>query len=109
MAASDPPVRAGTSLQDRGNPYGRPAGAAVAAAASPSVEAEIRAPTERHCWVMHPHLGRLPGLLLLHWAREHEQWRALVVYVDDRGAAVTTWVPGEALTPRRSEPPQPPG
>lgn len=55
-------------------------------------------PTRRHCWVQHPTLGRCPGLVLW-WLHEHGQWQALVVYVDDRGAAITTWVPAGALTP----------
>lgn len=50
----------------------------------------------RHCWVEHPELGRLEGLLL-GWSDTPD--RALVVYVDNRGAAVTTWVPASAVSP----------
>lgn len=80
----------GIPLQDRGN--------RLLAAVGSGQEARTATPNTRHCWVQHPTLGRCPGLVL-RWLHEHAQWQALVVFVDDRGAAITTWVPAEALTP----------
>lgn len=67
-------------------------------ATTPPRQNSPSAPRTRHCWVNHPELGQLPGLLL-HWRNDNHGWSALVVYVDQRGAAITTWVPAAALQP----------
>ena len=64
-----------------------------------------RAP-RRHCWVTGsadspgPHAG-----LVIGWERRGERWFAQVAYVlEDDGAVVVQWLPGDLLTPASASP-----